>query len=213
MLSLLGRAGATVTAQIQLTNDFTDPARADELRSLAATTLPTGATLPEVPQAGAIAGGAARLGADRRPAGGNAAASPEQAAAVLSALTSAGFITVTGTPAAGQSVVILTGAEVTGGSEADRAADRRRSGRSAGADRRRGGGRRPAGLRDGRPARSASSAATPRSARRSPPSTTSTPRPAGWPPCSAWSSRTAAASGRYGFADNAQAQVPTLAVG
>ena len=31
---------------------------------------------------------------------------------MLAALTSAGFITVTGTPAAGQSVVILTGAEV-----------------------------------------------------------------------------------------------------
>ena len=55
------------------------------------------------------------------PAGGAAAASPEQAAAVLAALTSSGFITVTGTPAAGQSVVVLTGAEVTGGSEADKA--------------------------------------------------------------------------------------------
>ena len=121
VLSLLDRAGATVTGQIQLTSDFSDPARAEELRSLAATTLPTGATLPEVPQAGAIAGGL--LGSVLiAPAGGNAVASPEQAAAVLSALTSAGFITVTGTPAAGQSVVILTGAESTGGSEADKAA-------------------------------------------------------------------------------------------
>src|SRR6476646_2318984 len=57
VLSLLSRAGATVTAQIQVTNDFSDPARADELRSVATTTLPTGVTLPEVPQAGAIAGG------------------------------------------------------------------------------------------------------------------------------------------------------------
>ena len=65
MLSLLNRAGATVTAQIQLTNDFSDPARADELRPVAATTLPTGATLPEVPQAGAIAGGLLVFGADR----------------------------------------------------------------------------------------------------------------------------------------------------
>ena len=76
---LLNRAGATVTAQIQVTNDFSDPARADELRSLAATTLPTGATLPEVPQAGAIAGGllgsvliapAGRRRAGQRRAGG-----------------------------------------------------------------------------------------------------------------------------------------------
>jgi len=121
VLSLLDRAGATVTAQIQVTNDFSDPARADELRTLAATTLPTGATLPEVPQVGAIAGGL--LGSVlTAPAGGAAVASPEQAAAVLAALTSAGFITVTGTPVAGQSVVILTGAEATGGSESDKAA-------------------------------------------------------------------------------------------
>lgn len=121
VLSLLDRAGATVTGQVQLTNDFSDPARAEELRSLAATTLPTGAKLPEVPQVGAIAGGllSSVLVA---PADGKAIASPEQASAVLAALTSAGFITVTGTPAAGQSVIILTGAQATGGSEADRAA-------------------------------------------------------------------------------------------
>jgi hypothetical protein len=121
VLSLLDRAGATVTGQVQLTNDFSDPARAEELRSLAATTLPTGAKLPEVPQVGAIAGGllSSVLVA---PADGKAIASPEQASAVLAALTSAGFITVTGTPAAGQSVIILTGSEATGGSEADRAA-------------------------------------------------------------------------------------------
>jgi hypothetical protein len=121
VLSLLSRAGATVTAQIQVTNDFSDPARADELRAVATQTLPTGVTLPEVPQAGAIAGGllASVLVADKD---GKVTASPEQSAAVLAALTSAGFITVTGTPVAGQSVVILTGAEFTGGSEADKAA-------------------------------------------------------------------------------------------
>jgi len=120
VLSLLTRAGATVTAQVQLTNDFSDPARADELRTLASTTLPTGATLPEVPQAGAIAGGL--LGSVLViPASGTGTTTPEQSAAVLAALTSAGFITVTGTPAPGQSVVILTGAEITGGSEADKA--------------------------------------------------------------------------------------------
>ena len=49
-------------------------------------------------------------------------ANPDQAAAALAALTSGGFISVTGTPAPGSSVVILTGGAVTGGSEADRAA-------------------------------------------------------------------------------------------
>ncbi|MGS0684660.1 copper transporter [Nakamurella sp. GG22] len=120
VLSLLTRAGATVTAQIQLTNDFSDPARAEELRALAAKTLPTGAKLPEVPQVGAIAGGL--LGSVLVVPAGAKAATPEQSAAVLSALTSAGFITVTGKPAPGSAVVMLTGGELTGGSEADRAA-------------------------------------------------------------------------------------------
>ncbi|HEY5878598.1 MAG TPA: copper transporter [Nakamurella sp.] len=121
LLSLLNRAGATVTGQIQLTSDFSDPLRADELRQIAATTLPTGAQLPEVPQAGAVAGGllASVLLA---PAGGAPVASADQGAAVLAALQSAGFITVTGTPAAGQSVIVLTGAQAAGGSEADKAA-------------------------------------------------------------------------------------------
>lgn len=121
VLSLLNRAGATVTAQIQVTKDFTDPARADELRSLAAKALPTGAKLPEVPQVGAIAGGLLSSVLIVKP-GGRSAVSREQAASALSALTSSGFITVSGKPTPGSSVVILTGAEVTGGSEADRAA-------------------------------------------------------------------------------------------
>jgi hypothetical protein len=112
VLSLLARAGATVTAQIQLTNDFSDPARAEELRALAAKTLPTGAKLPEVPQVGAIAGGL--LGSVLVVPSGGKAATPEQSAAVLSALTSAGFITVTGEPAPGSAVVLLTGGELAG---------------------------------------------------------------------------------------------------
>ncbi len=120
VLSLLKRAGATVTAQIQLTEDFSDPARADELRSLSAKTLPTGAKLPEVPQAGAIAGGL--LSSVLIVPTGGKAATPQQSASVLAALTSAGFITVTGTPAPGQAVVLITGPQLTGGSEADRAA-------------------------------------------------------------------------------------------
>ena len=116
VLSLLNRAGATVTAQIQVTKDFTDPARADELRSLAAKSLPTGATLPEVPQVGAVAGGLLGSVIVVKP-DGSGAPNPDQAAAALAALTSGGFISVSGTPAPGSSVIILTGGAVTGGSE------------------------------------------------------------------------------------------------
>lgn len=120
LLSLLNRAGAKVSGQIQLTDAFSDPLKADQLRQIAATTLPTGATLPEVPQAGAVAGGL-MSSVLLAPAGGKPVANAEQGAAVLAALQSAGFITVTGKPAAGQSVIVLTGAESTGGSEADKA--------------------------------------------------------------------------------------------
>jgi Copper transport outer membrane protein, MctB len=121
VLSLLNRAGASVTAQLQLTEAFTDPIRADELRSLAAQTLPTGVTLPEVQQVGAVAGGL--LGAVLvAGADGAVVSTPEQSAAALAAFTSGGFIAVTGTPAAGRSVIMLTGGEVTGSSAGDRAA-------------------------------------------------------------------------------------------
>lgn len=120
LLSLLDRAGAKVTGQIQLTDAFSDPLKADQLRKVAATTLPTGATLPEVPQAGAVAGGLLSS-VLLAPAGGEPVAKADQGAAALAALQSAGFITVSGTPAAGQAVIVLTGAETTGGSEADKA--------------------------------------------------------------------------------------------
>ncbi|MBM9469610.1 copper transporter [Nakamurella leprariae] len=119
--SLLTRAGATVTGQLQLTTDLADPNRAAELRSLVTSSLPAGVTLPESPDAGTTVG--ALLGAllvARED--GSTAASPEAATATLAALTSAGFVTPTGTPAAGRGVVVLTGAAATGGSEADRAA-------------------------------------------------------------------------------------------
>lgn len=119
--SLLTRAGATVTGQLQLTADLTNPGRADELRTLAAQNLPTGATLPEVPQIGSTIGGllAALLVAK---ADGAAPASPEQTAAALGALTGSGFVITTGDLAPARSVVLITGGAQTGGSEADRAA-------------------------------------------------------------------------------------------
>lgn len=120
VLSLLDRAGASVTAQLQVTEAFTDPARADELQALAAKSLPTGASLPEVPESGAVAGGllAALLVAKED---GTAPAAEDQTTAALAALTSAGYITSTGTLEPGRLVVLLTGGAVTGGSEADRA--------------------------------------------------------------------------------------------
>jgi hypothetical protein len=120
VLSLLSRAGATVFAQIQVTTDFSDPTRAEQLRQLAVQNLPTGSTLPEVSQAGAIAGGllADVLLTDDK---GKAQVSADQATAALSALSSAGFITAAGAVAPGRSVIVLTGPARTGDSATSRA--------------------------------------------------------------------------------------------
>lgn len=121
VLSLLTRSGATVTGQVQLTADLTNPGRADELRTLATQNLPTGATLPEVPQVGSTVGGLLSALLVAKP-DNTAPASPEQTAAALGALTGSGFVVTTGDVAPARSVVLLTGGAQTGGSEADRAA-------------------------------------------------------------------------------------------
>ena len=120
VLSLMARAGAKVTAQIQLTADFTDPTHADDLRTLSARMLPTGAKLPAVSKVGAVAGGllASVLLTDKS---GKTATRPTQATAALSAFASGGFLQASGTVVPGRLVVILTGGAITGGSEADRA--------------------------------------------------------------------------------------------
>jgi len=121
LLSLLARAGAKVTAQVQLTANISDPSHAADLRTLAARVLPTGAKLPAVSQAGAIAGGllGSVLLTDST---GKTATVPAQATSALSAFASAGFLQVSGTITPARLVIVLTGGAVTGGSEADRAA-------------------------------------------------------------------------------------------
>ncbi len=121
VLSLLTRAGAKVTAQLQLTAAFSDPGRAGDLRTLSARMLPTGAKLPAVSQVGAVAGGllASVLLTDKT---GKTTTKAAQATSALSAFASGGFLQASGTVVPGRLVVILTGAAVTGGSEADRAA-------------------------------------------------------------------------------------------
>lgn len=121
VLSLLARAGAKVTAQLQVTAQFSDPAHASDLRALAARVLPTGAKLPDSPDAGATGG--ALLGAvlltDKD---GKSTVKTDQATAALSALSAGGFVQASGPVTPGQLVLVLTGSAVTGGSEADRAA-------------------------------------------------------------------------------------------
>ncbi len=120
LLALLKKAGATVATQLQLTTDFTDPSRAQELRTVLTSAIPAGQTLPEVDDPGTLAGALLSLLviADDT---GSSKATADQAATAFSALTTGGFVRVTGPAAAGRLVIVLAGGAITGGSEGDRA--------------------------------------------------------------------------------------------
>src|SRR6478735_10243343 len=55
VLALLDKAGAKIATQLQLTAAFTDPAEAQKLRTLLASNIPAGQTLPEVDDTGTLA--------------------------------------------------------------------------------------------------------------------------------------------------------------
>ena len=121
VLSLLDKAGVTVATQLQLTAAFTDPAKAQELRTLLASNIPAGQKLPEVDDTGTLAAALLSLLVIADDSG-SSKATADEATKAFTALTTAGFIQVSGKPAAGRLVILLTGPEETGGSEADRAA-------------------------------------------------------------------------------------------
>lgn len=120
VLSMLSYAGATVSAQLQLTADYSDPGRAGQLRDLAVQNQPAGSTLPETSQSGTLVGGflATLLLTD---ADGNTFATPEEATAALSALSAARFVSASGPVAPGRSVIIIDGPQRSGDSATDRA--------------------------------------------------------------------------------------------
>jgi hypothetical protein len=119
LVGLLGDAGARVTGEVQLTDAFTDPTRADQLRDLVTRLLPAGVQLPTATDPGTLAGGLfgalVLLGRDNR-----SQASAEETAAALSGLASGGFVREGRWPAPAQLAVVLTGP----GTPADAAADR-----------------------------------------------------------------------------------------
>ncbi|NMI00150.1 copper transporter [Pseudonocardia acidicola] len=120
VVGLLGKAGATVTGQLALTDAVADPARADQLRELTSQLLPSGAQLPAASDTGSLVGGL--LGAVLLNRGGQPQTSPDQAQAVLSGLTGAGFVTPGDAPRPANLVVVLTGGALTGVDAGDAAA-------------------------------------------------------------------------------------------
>jgi hypothetical protein len=120
--SLLTASGAQVTGRIALTDAFSDPNRADQLRDLVTQLIPAGAQLPVASDAGTLAGGLMGDLLLLNKANNNPQATPNERAAALTAMASAGF-TQPGQqqvlPA--QLAIVLTGGAQTGQSAGDRA--------------------------------------------------------------------------------------------
>lgn len=119
--SLLTAAGAQVTGQITLASAFSDPNRAGQLNDLVTQLIPAGARLPVASDAGTLAGG---LLGDLLLLNKNTnapQATPNERAAALSGLASAGFIAPAQQVLPAQLAVVVTGGAQTGESAADRA--------------------------------------------------------------------------------------------
>jgi hypothetical protein len=119
--SLIGNAGGSVTGELQLTDAFADPQKADQLRDVVTRLLPAGLQLPTASDPGTLAGGL--LGAlilinkdNNQPQ-----AKPAEATAALSGLSDGGFIRMPQGLQPAQLAVILTGSSLAGNGASDRA--------------------------------------------------------------------------------------------
>ena len=120
--ALLTDAGARVTGEVQLTDDFSNPEKADQLKDIVPRLLPAGVQLPTVADPGTLAGGL--LGplllinkTDNKPQ-----ATADETAAALSGLTEGGFVKASQGIQPAQLAVVLAGGAATGDGAGDRAA-------------------------------------------------------------------------------------------
>jgi hypothetical protein len=118
---LLTAAGATVTGKLALTDAFSDPNRADQLRDLITQMIPAGAQLPVASDPGTLAGGLFGALLLLNKTNNQPQATPDERASALSGLASGGFIQPASQVLPGQLAVVLTGGAQTGDDAADRA--------------------------------------------------------------------------------------------
>ncbi len=122
LAELLRSAGATVTGELELTESFTDPQKADQLLDLVARLQPAGTRLPTGADPGARAGGlfGSVLLVDKDT--NQPRSTPDELAAALGGMSSSGFVEADEGLRPAQLAVVLTGGAVTGDWAADRAA-------------------------------------------------------------------------------------------
>ncbi len=122
LAELIRSAGATVTGELQLTDSFADPRKADQLRDLVARLQPAGTQLPTGSDPGTRAGGLLGALLLLNKENNQPQATPDETAAALAGLTSAGFVKSGQGLRPAQLAVVLTGGAVSGDSAGDRAA-------------------------------------------------------------------------------------------
>lgn len=120
--ALIASAGGTVTGELQLTDDFSDPRKADQLRDIVARLLPAGVQLPTASDPGTLAGGLIGPLVLIRKDNNKPQASADETAAALAGLTEGGFVKANPGLQPAQLAVVLTGGAATGDGAGDRAA-------------------------------------------------------------------------------------------
>lgn len=122
LVNMIKSAGATVTAQVQLTNAFADPAKSDQLRDLVTRVIPAGTQLPTASDPGTLSGGLFGSLLLLNKANNQPQANPNETGAALAALSDGGFVKTSGTVQPAQLAIVLTGGPENGDGAGDRAA-------------------------------------------------------------------------------------------
>ncbi|MBN6038681.1 copper transporter [Amycolatopsis sp. 195334CR] len=119
---LIGQSGATVTGEVQLTQSFADPAKADQLRQVVTRLQPAGVSFPTAGDPGTLAG--ALLGSTLllNKDSAQPQSTPDELAAALGGLSDGGFVKTAGDVKPAQEAVVLVGGKATGDGAGDRAA-------------------------------------------------------------------------------------------
>ncbi len=120
--ALVANAGGTVTGELQLTEAFSDPRRADQLKDIVVRLLPAGVQLPTAADPGTLAGGLLGPLLVISKENNKPQASPEETAAALTGLTEGGFVKASQGIQPAQLAVVLTGGAARGDGAGDKAA-------------------------------------------------------------------------------------------
>lgn len=120
--ALLKSAGATVTGELHLTENFTDPSKTDQLRAIVPRVVPAGVQLPTASDAGTLAGGLLGPILLLNPQNNQPQVKRDESTAALTALSQGGFIRAGQDLRPAQLAVVITGGPAAGDGAGDKAA-------------------------------------------------------------------------------------------